>query len=234
MTTEIEMQSRLVVAKKFPRDEIEALGKIRIACSRLSLASVAIYKYPRGGASVSGPSIRLAEVIAQYWGNLICNVREVEKREGESVMEAFCLDLETNYSKNSTWTVGHHNGKKMLTDGRDIYEKNASEGSRRLRACMLAVIPTDIVDEAMNMCRKTLANGGKDKPIKDRIRDMVSAFQSVGVSRQMIEGRISHGVDIMDVEELGELREIYTSIKDNMSKKEDWFQGQQINELIGV
>src|ERR1035437_1770538 len=73
-----EVQASLVIAKRFPRDEIGATKKIINACQRPGLADVAVYDYSRGGSSVTGPSIRLAETIAQYWGNIDFGWREIE------------------------------------------------------------------------------------------------------------------------------------------------------------
>ena len=91
-----EVQAAMVVAKRFPRDEIEANNRILNACKRKSLAERAIYEYPRGGENVTGPSIRLAEVMAQNWGNLDFGITELEQKNGESTVMAYCWDLETN------------------------------------------------------------------------------------------------------------------------------------------
>ena len=65
-----EVQAAMIVAKKFPRDQHAAFGKIMIACERSVLAEAASYSYPRGGKMITGPTIRLAEVMAQNWGNM--------------------------------------------------------------------------------------------------------------------------------------------------------------------
>ena len=59
-----EVQAAMVVAKRFPRDETAAYSAIMTACKRPSLAEQAMYSYPRGGQKVTGPSIRLAETMA--------------------------------------------------------------------------------------------------------------------------------------------------------------------------
>lgn len=238
-----QVRAAFLMAKKFPRDEDIASHKIRTACKRLSLAQVALYRYPRGGQNVTGPSIRLAETIVQYWGNIDCGVRELEQRPGESVVEAYCHDLETNMRSNRVWTVKHsiqtRGGEKRLTDPRDIYEKIANEGSRRLRACILAVIPGFIVEEAREECEKTLKSGGKDKPLSDRIRNMIHSFTSLGVTKEMIEARLKHAVESMTADELSDYIAIYTSLNDKMSKTSDWFdievsKQQNINEILGI
>ena len=83
-------------AKAFPRDVRQSLERIKTACMRTGLAAVATYTYSRGGTDISGPSIRLAEVLANNWGNIRAGIKELEKRDGESTVLAYCHDLETN------------------------------------------------------------------------------------------------------------------------------------------
>src|SRR5690606_23861025 len=102
-----EVQAAMVIAKKFPRDPIEAMDRILQACTRPTLAEGALYSYSRGGSDVTGPSIRLAEVAAQCWGNVQFGIRELEQRNGESSVEAFAWDIETNTRQVKVFQVPH-------------------------------------------------------------------------------------------------------------------------------
>ena len=44
-----EVQAAMVIAKKFPRDETQAIARIDRACKRLGLAEQSEYTYKRGG-----------------------------------------------------------------------------------------------------------------------------------------------------------------------------------------
>jgi len=225
-----EVQAAMIIAKRFPRDETQSYTRIMHACRRKTLADHAMYAYPRGGTLVTGPSIRLAEVLAQSWGNLDCGIVEVEQRNGESTMMAYAWDLETNARKTTTFQVRHErvSGKgnnqrtTKLTDPRDIYEMCANQGARRLRGCILGVIPGDIVEAAINECEKTLA-GNNTAPIADRARAMVVAFSELGVTKEMIERRIGHKLETIIETEMVNLRKIYSSIKDGMAPRESFF-----------
>ena len=102
-----EVQASMIIAKRFPRDEIAAYQKIIKACERPSLAKEALYAYPRGGQMITGPSIRLAEAMAQAWGNLDFGVRELSQKNGVSEVEAYAWDLETNTRQTKTFQVKH-------------------------------------------------------------------------------------------------------------------------------
>lgn len=221
-----EVQVAMLAAKKFPRDELLAIDRIKKSCQRMSLAEVAIYSYPRGGQNVTGPSIRLAESIAQNWGNMDFGVLELERRENSSEMMAYAWDLETNTRSTKTFTVRHkrdtRQGSKDLTDERDIYEMTANQGSRRVRSCILAVVPGDVVELAITESRRTLAEGDT-RPVTEILKEMLKAFKDIDVSQEMIEKYMNKKAADLLKEDLIDLRGIYKAIKDGNSKKEDYF-----------
>lgn len=225
-----EVQAAMVIAKKFPRDVNAAYTRILQGCKRKALAEQSAYAFPRGGSKVSGPSIRLAEHLAQNWGNFESGVIELERREDESSAMAYAWDLETNSRDVKVFTVKHirdrgesKGGSQQLTEQRDIYELVANQGARRKRACILSLIPGDIVDAAEAECDKTL-KGDNTEPLIDRVRKMASAFMEIGVTTDMLEKkRLGHILDATDENELVALRKIYVSLRDGMSKREDWF-----------
>lgn len=228
-----EVQAAMIVAKRDPRDTVRAYNRIIEACKRKSLAEVAAYAYPRGGETVSGPTVHLARTIAQCWGNVDYGIVELESRTGmgetagESTMLAYAWDLETNTRSTKIFTVRHkrdtRSGSKLLRDERDIYEISANNGARRLRACILDIIPGDIVDAAVEQCDKTLAGGSKE-PLVDRVRAMVVRFGEIGVSQQMIERRLGHRLEVTTETELVQLARIFSSIRDNAADRESFFE----------
>ncbi len=221
-----EAQGRLLIAKRFPRDEAQAFARVMEACSRASLAEVAHYRFPRAGGTVEGPSIRLAEELARCWGNIAYGLRELSRREGESEMEAYAWDQQTNVVSTQTFTVRHLRDKKggaeRLRDERDIYEVTANMGSRRLRARILAVLPPDLVDAAVAQCAETMRNGG-GKPLPDRIRDMVVGFSRIGVSAAMLSEKLGKPLDAATPDDLVALRGVFTAIRDNASSITEQF-----------
>lgn len=221
-----ETQGKLIIAKNFPRNEYEAYAKAIEACKRKSLAEKAIYSYPRSGSTISGPSIRLAEELARCWGNIDFGIKELSQKDGESEMQAYCWDMETNTISSQTFVVAHvrdtKNGQKKLTEQRDIYENNANMAGRRLRARILAVLPPDLVEQAVAECKKTLA-GNNDTPITDRIKKMVVAFEKYGIKVETIEKRLDRKIDTMTAEDISEYIGIYNSLKDGNSSVSDWF-----------
>lgn len=220
-----EVQAAYIIAKKYPRNQSECYANIIEACKRPFLAEQAMYAYPRGGTLVTGASIRLAESMAQAWGNLDCGVREVSQDNGVSVAEAYAIDLQTNTRVTKIFHVPHvrdtKKGRIKLTDARDIYEMVANQGARRLRACILGIIPGDVVEAAVERCKKTLESS--DIPIADQIRKMILAFDEYGIKVEHLEKRLGHKMESTIGQEIVTLKGIYKSIKDGMADREDFF-----------
>ncbi len=220
-----EVQAAYVIAKRFPRNQMECYANIMESCKRPFLAEQAMYAYPRGGTLVEGPSIRLAEVLAQSWGNIDSGIREISQANGSSVAEAYAIDLQTNARKTVIFHVKHERHTKKgitkLTDPRDIYELVANQGARRLRNCILAIIPGDVTEAAVLQVRKTLESS--DVPLSEQIRKMVVAFDDLGVKVEHLEKRLGHNLDATIASEIVTLKGIYKSIKDGMSDRSDYF-----------
>ena len=225
-----EAQAKLVIAKRFPRDQHDAVQRIIDACSRESLAGEAFYSYNRGGSAVTGPSIRLAEVLASCWGNVEYGINELSRKDGESEMQAYCWDLETNTYSQQKFTVAHvrdkRGGGQALTEQRDIYEIGANMGARRLRARILAIIPKDVVDVAEATCKATIAGKGQAS-LDARLKKMVVAFNALSVTKAMLETRLGHGIGETTVDELADLLAIYNTLKAGEAKAGDYFNGAQ-------
>lgn len=222
-----EVQSQIFLAKQFPRDEYQAEMKVLNACKRLSLAETALYEYPRGGQKVTGPSIRLAETVARYWGNINYGIKEVEQKDGVSTVIAYAWDMETNTRQEKVFQVKHERYAKgkmnKLTDPRDVYELVANNGARRLRACILGVIPGDVIDNAVEQCKRTMQNG-YEEPLKDRIiKGLNYLKENYGITQVMVEDRFGYNLESFTEQDFQKLRSISSSLKDGMAKREDFF-----------
>lgn len=123
------------IAKQFPRDLAEVTARMNQACSRLTLAQSATYAFPRGGTTVEGPSIRLAEALIGAWGNAEAGWKEVARHwdpkgaDGKGCMVsecvAFCFDKETNVRREISFTVNHTRDKNEHEGGRKVMKRVA-------------------------------------------------------------------------------------------------------------
>jgi hypothetical protein len=221
-----EVQAQMLMARANPRNAIAAMDSILNACMRPTLAERAVYSYSRGGSEIAGPSIRLAEVIAQCWGNIKTSIRELDQRNGVSTVQTIAWDLETGYSSDKVFQVSHirhtKKGAYRLEDPRDIYEMIANQGARRLRACILSVIPGDVTEAAVAQCEATLKAKTDTSP--ETVQKMLSAFGEYGVGKEHIEARIQRRLDAIQPAQVVSLKKVYASLRDGMSVAADWFE----------
>ncbi|KDD21245.1 hypothetical protein [Bordetella bronchiseptica] len=242
-----EVQAKLLMAQQFPRDQVQAMDNILNAFTRPRLAEVAKYQFSRGGSEVDGPSIRSAETIAQNWGNMEFGFREVARGRGTdgvtySEVEAFAFDLQSRTRRQLQFQVRHWRDTKKggypIKDERDIYELMSNMAQRRVRACILAIVPGDVIDAAMEQAEVTLKS--KADTSAEAMQKMVDAFAPFGVSKDHIEKRIQRRLESIQPAQVVSLKKIYASLRDGMSMPSDWFdvedaspatEGQSLKDL---
>lgn len=222
-----EVQARMIIARANPRDPIKCMDQILQDCTRPTLAEGALYQYARGGTSISGPSIRLAESIARRWGNIASGIKEISREDGYSECVAYAWDLETGYYDERQFQIRHwrdtKSGGYKITDERDIYELLANMGQRRKRAVLLTVMPGDVVEAAVDQCERTLNTSADTSP--EALKKIAEAFAFFNVTQEQIEKRCQCRLEAIRAAQVVQLRKIYASLKDGMSAPGDWFEG---------
>jgi hypothetical protein len=229
-----ETQAKYMMAQQFPRNVVASMDKILNAFTRPGLAEKSQYQFSRGGTDICGPSIRAAEAIAQQWGNMEQGWRELARGSDDngtpfSEVEAYCADLENRCFKRLQFIVKHWRDTKgggyKLKDERDIYELIANQAQRRVRACILAMIPGDVIDTAMNQAEVTLRTKADTSPAA--MVKMVEAFSEFGVTREQIEKRIQRRLEAIQPAQVVMLKRVYASLRDEMSSPADWFEFEE-------
>ncbi|GAA4849517.1 hypothetical protein GCM10023403_10300 [Pseudonocardia benzenivorans] len=217
-----EVYYRLAAAKEMPRDEARAYEQMRKACANPALAEKAFYSVPKGsgGDKATGPSVHLARELARIWQNIDYGVVELRRDDefGQSEMQAFALDLETNTRPSYLFIQPHRRDltggrSKNLTSVQDVYESNANAGARRVREAIFNVLPAAFVAEAQAICRAT-AEQGDGKPIEQRRAAVIRAFKaSFGITEQQLVARLGRSSDRWDAQDVTDLEVLGRSLK---------------------
>lgn len=185
-----QIQAKVIMARKFPRDPASCYESAMEACRDLNLAENAFYSYPKGGSMVNGPTIRLAEELARIWGNVDVSINELSRREGETEMLAVAWDMERNVSQSVTFTVKHSldvkGGQRELKSERDIRDIAANVSGRKLRGRIIALLPKTLVNAAVAECYQTLAKSIGANLDTER-RAVVSMLKEFGVTTEAIK-----------------------------------------------
>jgi hypothetical protein len=213
-----EVQAAIVVAQQCPRDTQLAKQQMEDSCAQKFLADRAFFEFRRGGSVVSGASIHLARELARCWGNVQYGLTELRRDdvEGQSEMQAYAWDVQTNTRTASTFIVPHKRdvkgGPKALTDMRDIYENNANNGARRVREAIFAVLPPWFVEQAKEACTKTLESGG-GVPLATRIATCIEKFADLGISETQMEEKAGRPTAKWTARDVAQLGVTYTSLQ---------------------
>jgi len=220
-----EIESAIVIAKKFPRNEETAYAKIMKVCLRGSFADEAMYSFPRGDAQVEGPSVNLARELARGWGNLRYGLEIVRDDDNTMQIRGWAWDLETN-----TKTTAEDNFKKLIfrkaggwikPDERDLRELVFRRGAILERNCLLKLMPKDFIEDALDKCRETLKKGVETDPEAAR-KKIIVAFSEQNVTPEMLEGYLGHKLSECSPAEIANLRKIYVSLKDGNSTWQEY------------
>lgn len=213
-----EVQAAIVVAQQCPRSIGAARTWMQQSCQTPGLAERAFYRFPRAGGAVSGPSVHLARELARCWGNVQYGISELRRDDvyGESEMQAWAWDVQTNSRSSLTFIVPHMRDKKggaeKLSELRDIYENNANMGARRLREAIFSILPPWFVEEARELCSQTLQKGD-GKPLKDRVAGAVQIFKGLGIDEERLVQKLGRPRDKWTAHDIAQLLITHKSLQ---------------------
>jgi hypothetical protein len=195
-------------------------------CSRPTFAEKATYAYARGGSNIKGPSINLAKAIARAWTHIKFGSHMLSQNQKQTEVEAYAWDFETMNMTSRVIFVSHirhtRNGDTLLTDPRDISEMVENQVARKMRNCILDLVPADVVESALNAVDTTLRVNLQLTP--EKIANMQKLFDDkYGVTRKHLEKYIQRSIEKIEPTQYLRLSEIYNSLKDDMSTPTDWF-----------
>jgi len=183
-----QIDTQISTAKAFPRNVTRAIqNSLAIACLDTPTASTCTYSVPRGGKAISGPSVHLAKILAQNWGNLRIESRVIAIDDKHVTSQGICFDLENNIAiktevKRSIMT---RNGR--MSDDMITVTGNAGN-SIALRNAIFAVIPKGVTDKVYGEALKVITGDVSDetKLLKRRKQVFDGLKDAYGVNEQEV------------------------------------------------
>jgi hypothetical protein len=158
-----QIDVQINTAKMFPRNLKRSVDNaIAIVSMDKETAATCTYSLPRGGKSISGPSVHLAKILAQVWGNLRVESKVVSIDTTQITSQAVAFDLENNLAikvevkRSITGKNGRFNEDMITVTG------NAANAIA-LRNAVLNVIPRAVVDKVYNAAKQTITGDLSDK-----------------------------------------------------------------------
>jgi len=231
-----EIQAALVVADRRPRNEEAVWRKVAKSVARPAFAETAFYCYPRGGHDIFGPSINLAREIARLWGNLRSGYHVYDSADGQRTISASAWDLETNaHGESQDCFKKLHQRTDYKTgvttwvepDERDLRELTERRAAVQVRNCILRIMPRDKIDEFVAQAREVVKGKQAGLSPEGKKAELLAGFERLGVYAEQVEAycqeHFGHGLEATTPEERTELTGVGTGIRDDASKREEYF-----------
>ncbi len=222
-----QIDSQIATAKAYPRDLLRVKSKcIEVVSMDVETATSCRYVKPQAGKQIPGPSVHLARILAQQYGNIRVQQRIREVGQKEIVAEAVAHDLETNIavSVEARRSIIDKKGKRYP----DHMVNTTSMAALAIaeRNAILKVIPKGLINQVYNAAFNT-SNGDlsteqkilkKKKEVLDWFKKQYGAelkdvLYALGLKS---EGQI-------DAEQLANLRGFNQSLKDNEITPDELF-----------
>jgi hypothetical protein len=227
----IDMQ--ISTAKAYPRNiKRSTENAIAIVTMDQETAKTCTYSVPRGGKAITGPSVHLAKILAQVWGNLRVEAKVVDIDQKQVTSEAVCFDLENNLAIKTQVkrSIVGKNGR--FSDDMITVTGNAAN-SIALRNAVLSVIPRNIVDKVYNSARQTITGDisdetkliAKRKLVVDGLRDTYNVKEEE-ILKAVGKAAIQH----LTADDIITLIGIGTAIKDGDTTVDQAFRGEKTQE----
>lgn len=183
-----QIDTQIATAKAYPRNIQQAVqDSIATVTMDVETASSCSYALPRGNKTLNGPSVHLALILAQNWGNLRIESKIASIDNKTITSQAVCFDLQKNIAikvevKRSIMTkTGRMNDDMITVTG------NAAN-SISLRNAILKVIPKAVVDKVSKSAKQLITGDISDetKLIKKRTTVLDGLKNTYGVTEKEV------------------------------------------------
>lgn len=212
-------------AKQYPRSISRCVNNaIAIATMDKETAQSCGYALPRGGKPITGPSVHLAKIIAQQYGNLRAEAKVVEITDKQVVSRGTAWDLENNYavSFEVRRSIVGRNGNRFSDDMITVTGNAAN--SIAYRNAIFGIVPKSITDKAYKAAQHLITGdlSDEEKLIKRRDGAIKHFTDTYGITEEeVIKLCGKHTVNQIQADEIALLLGFAQSLKDGDTTVEE-------------
>lgn len=209
-----EIDIQIATAKRYPRSVTRFIDDVMtMATLTDETAAACFYNKPQGGEMITGPSARLAEMVASCWGNLAVDGRPVADDGRFVTSRGIAWDLQNNvrFSFETKRRVTNRQGVRY-SDDMVMTTSNAAT-SIAMRNAIFKAVPRAFWGPVEERCRE-IARGKADTLVSIRSR-MLKHFATLGVTSDRVFARLDvRGLEDVTLEHVELLRGLATGIKE--------------------
>ena len=231
-----EVEASYLMAWQRPRDEDGARDRLLHACKRPAFAALVEYSRPVGGGKPArGPTIRFAEAAKRAWGNLKsgavllndsptlrtyrCSATDLESNTVEFLDVAIEKTVERRVVPEGITPISKRKNSRgqwvhtIPADELSLLAKERAACRKAVRQCIIALLPEDIVLEALSAARTTVREADAADPDAAKKR-LLDAFSSAGIKPADLRDFVGHSLERVSPKELEELRGMYGALSE--------------------
>lgn len=229
------MDKRIATARAFPRSITQFKREATsLLTEDVETARAAEYAKPVGGGTVTGPSVRLAEIAALCWGNLEVELADPVVGDKSVTVTAYAYDLEKNSRQPgiASTSILKKDGSRYPQHMVDTMVNATASKARR--NAILAIIPRAFVNDLLATAKRVAE--GSQEPFESRRRKTLDYFATALKVKpeQVFEFLGIQGEADLTEDHLSELRPVATAIKDGEAKAEEFFPTSGESKLDAV
>lgn len=207
-----EVEAQISAAHRFPRSIQRFLTEATtLATFSREIAESCIYAVPRDGKTISGPSVRLAEICASAYGNMHVGARILDADEKEITSQGVAWDLQKNLrvTVESKRRITGRSGRRYSDDM--VTTTGNAAASIALRNAIFRVIPKAYVQAVYDKARAVAV--GDAKTLASRREEVVQRLTKIGVHPDRVFAKLGKKMPDIDLEDVETLIGLGTAIK---------------------
>ncbi len=196
LITKAEIDMQIATAHAFPRSITKFIRDVKsLATVTPEIAESCMYALPRGNKTVSGPSIRLAEIVASCYGNLRTGARVILNDGKHVTAQGITHDLEKNIMHTEEvrrsilqheWIPDPEKPGKSKKSGKMVTMNEDMQTVTGRAACAIAyrnsvfkVVPAALIEDILDEIRKIIK--GDIQTLGERRDKAIKYFTDLGV-----------------------------------------------------
>lgn len=222
-----EINSQIATARQYPRSMKAAMNRLveRVTLDETS-AEEAMYALKRGGKPVRGPSIRLAEAVAQVYGNCRIDARVISIDRVNKLLtaEGMFHDLETNMATRATAQrrISDKSGRIFNEDMIAVTAAAACSIARR--NAILSGVPKAVWRKGVEAAEDVIR--GDVKTLAERRSKAIAALAHFNLSGTDIFAILEvNGEEEIGLDDLVTLRTMWSNLKNGETTAEQLLAG---------
>lgn len=229
LITKAEIDVQISTAKAFPRSLKQFIDRaMSMATLTEDIAASCSYALPRGGKSLEGPSVRLAEIVCSSYGNIRAGARVIANDGKTITAQGICHDLETNNSVTVEVkrSIVGKDGKTFREDMQVVTGNAAC--AIAYRNAVFKVVPAALISEVYDRAQE-VARGTAETLVKRRDKAL-EYFRSLKVTdKQICDALGIKKVEDIDLEKLSVLTGMRAAIKNNEATVQSLFESDEVS-----